>query len=140
MSAPSPSLNEYTSKFNTTCFNLFSKTSYEWQTNVGASMLRSIHSTDATIYQLCVRPTGGGKLLLFTTLAACLGHITTICITPLLCLGADQTIKHQQNTISSRNEIISVHLDEIPKGDISEYITLCQATIESFSTIIYASP
>ena len=141
MSAPSPSLNEYTSKFNTTCSNLFSKTPYKWQMDVGASMLRSIHSTDAaTIYQLCVHPTGGGKSLLFTTLAASLGHIT-LCITPLLSLSADQTIKHdQKNTISGQNEINSVHLDKIPKGDVSEFITLCQATIDSFSTIIYASP
>lgn len=88
-----------------------------------ASILRSIHSTDATTYQLCVCPTGRGKSLQFTTLAACLGRIT-LCISPLLSLGADQrTIKHQKNTISS-----------------SEFITLCKATIESFFTVIYASP
>ena len=58
----------------------------------------------------------------------------------LVSAAADQTIRHQKNTIvSSRNEINSVHLDKIPKGDVSEFITLCQATIDSFSTIIYAS-
>ena len=34
---------------------------------------------------------------LFTTLAVCLGNLT-LAITPLLSLGADQTIKHQRNT------------------------------------------
>ena len=118
MTAPTPSPDQYKTEFNTKCFDTFSKHPYEWQSDVGGSMLRSIRTEERAIHQLCIRPTGGGKSLLFTTLAACLGRIT-LCITPLLSLGADQTIKHQQhNTKTKSTELNSLHLDEVTKGDM----------------------
>ena len=102
-------------------------------------MLRSIRTEERAIHQLCIRPTGGGKSLLFTTLAACLGRIT-LCITPLLSLGADQTIKHQNNTKSKSTELNSLHLDEVPKGDMQLVIKSLLATAPSSSILVYASP
>ena len=102
-------------------------------------MLRSKRTEQRAIHQLCIRPTGGGKSLLFTTLAACLGRIT-LCITPLLSLGADQTIKHQNNTKTRSTELNSLHLDEVPKGDIQLVLNLLLATAPSSSIIVYASP
>ena len=102
MSAPIPLLDQYKTEFNTKFFNTFSKHPYEWQSVIGSSMLQSILTAETAIHQLCIRPAAGGgnKLLLFTTLAACLGRIT-ICITPLLSIGADQTFKHQNNMKSN---------------------------------------
>ena len=103
----------------------------------------TLDTTDDGIHQLCVRPVGGGKSLLFTrTLAVCLGQLT-LAITPLLSLGADQTIKHQRNTVGARhNELNSVHLDEI-SNDVDMKlvaITEMERKINTFSTFVYASP
>ena len=102
-------------------------------------MLRSKRTEERPIHQLCIRPTRGCKSLLFTTLAACLGRIT-LCITPLLSLGADQTVKHQHNTNTRSTELNSLHLDEVPKGDIQLILELLLATAPSPSILVYASP
>ena len=102
-------------------------------------MLWSKHTELRAIHQLCIRPTGGGKSLLFTTLTACLGRIT-LCITPLLFLGTDKTIKHQNNTKTQSTELNSLHLDEVPKGDIQLVLYLLLAAAPSSSIIVYASP
>ena len=81
-------LDEYKTHFNTISNDIFFKAPYQWQTELGASILYM--KLD------CVRPTSGGKSLLFTTLAVCLGNLT-LAITPLLLIGADQTMKHRQH-------------------------------------------
>ena len=102
-------------------------------------MLQSIHTTETAVHQLCIHPTGGDKSHLFTTLAACLGQIT-LCITPLLSLGVDQTFKHQNNTKSNSTELNSpLHLDEVTKSEMKLPIDCCQSTAPSFSIIVYAS-
>ena len=104
-------------------------------------MLRSKRTEQSVIHQLCICPTGGGKSLLFTTLAACLGQIVTLCITPLLSLGADQqTIKHQHNTRTKSSVMNSIHLDEVPKGDMQLILDLLLAAAPSSSILVYASP
>ena len=140
MSSPSSKLDEYKTLFNATSNDIFSKAPYEWQTELGALILHTKLDTDNDIHQLCVRPTGGGKSLLFTTLAICFGKLT-LAITPLLSLGADQTIKHQRNTFGVRDKVNSLHLDEISNDvDMNLAITLMERHINTFSTIIYASP
>ena len=140
MTAPSSKLDEYKTHFNTISNDIFSKAPYQWQTELGASILHTKLDTDDDIHQLCVRPTGGGKSLLFTTLAVCLGNLT-LAITPLLSLGADQTIKHQHNTFGARHILNSVHLDEISNDvDMKLAITEIERNINTFSTIVYASP
>ena len=101
-------------------------------------MLQSKCTEERAIHQLCIRPTGGSKSLLFTTLAACLGRIT-LCITPLLSLGADQTIKHQHNTITKSTELNSLHLDKVPK-DVQLILNLLLGTVPSSSILVYTSP
>lgn len=139
MSNPDPFLDEYKTEFNTKCIETYTKQPYQWQTDVGGSMLRWIHTKDTAIHQLCIRPTGGGKSLLFTTVAACLGRIT-VCITPLLSLGADQTIKHQFNTRAKSKELNSLHLDEVPKGDMELILKSLLCTAPSSSILVYTSP
>lgn len=67
----------------------FNGTPYPWPSEVGSNILRA-HKKDNFVSFLLVRPTGGGKTLVFNTLAACLKGVT-LCISPLLSLGADQT-------------------------------------------------
>ena len=142
MSAPSSKLDEYKTLFNATSNDIFSKAPYQWQTELGASILHTKLDTDNDIHQLCVRPTGGRKSILFTTLSICLGKLLTLAITPLLSLGVDQTIKHQRNTFGVRHKVTnSLHLDEISNNvDMKLAITLIERHINTFSTIIYASP
>ena len=73
MTTPTPSPDQYESEFNHQYIDTFSKHPYEWQSDVGGLMLRSERTEQSAIHQLCIRPTGGGKSLLFTTHAACLG-------------------------------------------------------------------
>ena len=119
MTTPTPSPDQYKTEFNTKCIDTLSKHPYEWQLDFGGLILLSKRTEERAIHQLCIRPTaeGGSKSLLFTTLAACLGQIT-LCITPILSLGTDQTIKHQHNTTTKSTELNSLHLDEVPKGDM----------------------
>ena len=147
MSTPSSKLHEYKTHFNTIlCSNnssiFFSKAPYQWQTKLGASILHTKLDTDDDIHQLCVRPTGGGKSLLFTILAVCLGNLTlAIIITPLLLLGADQTIKHQCNTFGAARHIVknSIHLDDI-SNDVDMKLAITEIeqnrNINTFSTIV----
>ena len=62
---------------------------------------------------LCVRPTGGGKSLIFNVVATILKGVT-ICICPLLSLGADQTRKTLDAVdVESPSPITAFHLDEL---------------------------
>ena len=139
MTAPTPSQDQYKTELNSKCIDTFSKQPYKWQSDVGGLILLSKRTNQSPIHQLCIRPTGGGKSLLFTTLAACLGRIT-LCITPLLSPGADQTIKHQHNTKTKSTVMNSLHLDEVPKGDMQLVLDLLLATAPSSSILVYASP
>jgi hypothetical protein len=118
------SSDQYFAIFSTKCIDIFSKLPYNWQIWIGATMLHSINISDVAIHQLCARPTGGGKSLLFSTLAACIGKIT-LCIAPLLSLKADQTIKHLQQTTTSSQSINNIHLDEVPSADMDAIISCC---------------
>ena len=52
-------------QFNNTCTASFLQTLYEWQTAVGSTILAA-HTTNTSICQLLVRPTGGGNTLVST--------------------------------------------------------------------------
>ena len=80
-------------RFRETTLDSFNLTDHPWQSALGATIM------EATIIKkplkhLCVRPTGGGKSLVFNVVALLLGGVT-ICICPLLSLGADKTEKTQ---------------------------------------------
>ena len=91
MTAPDEVCESIKRHFVQTCINTFPKTPYTWQTNVGSFIL-GCHLLTSPLKLLLVRPTGGGKTLVFTSVAACIKGIT-LCITPLLSLGADQVQK-----------------------------------------------
>ena len=89
--------------FNAISQQCFDTTPYEWQTSVGNEILKLALSNSPCRY-LCIRPTGGGKTLLFTTIARFLRGVT-ICISPLLSLGADQAPKSKAKYYSSIKNI-----------------------------------
>ena len=53
----------------------------EWQTAVGSTILAA-HTVKTSIFQLRLRPTGGGMTLVSTETAACIKGIT-LCICPI---------------------------------------------------------
>ena len=97
-------------RFIETCTQSFDITPYHWQHVVGANVLFANNSR-IPVKMLLIRPTSGGKTLVFTTIAACLKGIT-ICITPLLSLGADQFRKLFFNTHRDHS-ISAFHIDEM---------------------------
>jgi hypothetical protein len=86
--------------FEQTCIKTFAKIPYRWQSEVG-SFLYGCHIMSSPLKLLLVRPTGGGKTLVFTSVAACIKGITLCILTPLLSLGADQVQKIMSKTSSA---------------------------------------
>ena len=127
-----------TTNFHTIIFVVFRKTPYDWQTAVGTEILSAVEKKQR-IHTLCVRPTGGGKTLLFTTTAASLKGIT-LCIMPLLSLGADQVKKLIANTTGNKSIITGFHLDDIPSNHLDELINLMKNYNPLKTVIIFASP
>ena len=54
--------------------------------------------------------------------------------------SSDQTIKHQRSTQTKSTELNSLHLDEVPKGDMQLILKLLLATAPSSLILVYASP
>ena len=77
--------------FDQTVTDTFHLTAHSWQCAIGANILEA-SELKKPMRLLCVRPTGGGKSLVFNVLASLLKGVT-LCICPLLSLGADQTKK-----------------------------------------------
>ena len=139
MNLNQPSTTLHSSLFHQTAISVFHKTPYEWQVKVGASILSAVSRGESMRY-LCVRPTGGGKTLVFTTTAATLKGIT-LCIVPLLSLGSDQVNKLISSTQSSDKIITAIHLDEVPislQGKLLTYLHKYDSKRKTL--IIFASP
>ena len=81
MSNHDPIYTQCKDKFNNTCTTSFLQTPYEWQTAVVSTILAA-HTAKTSICQLLVHPTGCGKTLFSTAIAACIIGIT-LCICPL---------------------------------------------------------
>jgi len=101
--------------FNNTCARYFRKIPCAWQSEVGSSFLSSLY-TNVSVKQLLVRPTGGGKTLVFNGISACLKGVTLLCISSLLSLGADQTRKVMKSAVNDDSGS-AFHIDEM--NDIS---------------------
>ena len=116
----------------------FNKYPRDWQLRVGGRIISDI-CEKREIRQLCVQPTGSGKSLLFQTIATFLKGIT-ICLTPLLSLGADQVNKLMINTRSEDTTIAVLHLDECDHGDIPEIMGLIKNMKDNSTLFIFCSP
>uniref|UniRef100_A0A7S3V4R0 DNA 3'-5' helicase n=1 Tax=Chaetoceros debilis TaxID=122233 RepID=A0A7S3V4R0_9STRA len=141
MSTNTIDMSLYTSLFVTRCTSTFHLTSREWQVEVGAELIQS-HLDAVPIRHLCVCPTGGGKSLVFQTVADVLGGVT-IFICPLLSLGADQAKKLLSKTHLDCRSITAFHLDELSTDAIKKLKGFFQSAeyIKSTTSIIFfASP
>ena len=118
MAAPEEVYESIKHHFVQTCIKTFAKTPYTWQTDVGSFIL-GCHLLTSPLKCLLVHPTGGGKTLLFTSVAACIKGIT-LCITPLLSLGADQVQKITWKTSETDKSIIGFHLNELTDAQLLE--------------------
>jgi len=133
-----PHLEPYIGQFNQISVSSFRKNPYHWQAIVGSTILHAVQSNNS-INQLCVRPTGGGKSLLFTVLARCFKGVT-LCITPLLSLGSDQVRKLLANTRQSDTSITSFHLDEMSVDDILRLETGLMTLCPTKTVVLFSSP
>jgi hypothetical protein len=133
--------DQYTTNFTSTCTGTFNRTPFHWQIEIGSSILR-LQGHGIGAKQLCIRPTGGGKTLLFTAVAYCLKGVTLV-ITPLLSLGADQMLNLHCNT-KDDSSVTAFHLDEIPQTFIQRLLdgiqnanTWKMDTVAGLSVIMY---
>lgn len=108
---------------------------------VGAELIQ-LHLDAVPIRRLCVCPTGGGKSLVFHTVADVVGGVT-ICICPLLSLGVNQAKKVLSKTHLDCRSITAFHLDELSTDAIKKLKGFFQSadyTKSNTSIIIFASP
>ena len=110
MNYPTHQPSHHEQLFTQKSINSFSKRPYLWQAAIGGGII-SCSDRNIALRQLCVRPTGGGKTLLYNVVAAYLEGVT-IMISPLLSLGADQTRKLLKVTVGDRS-ITAFHLDKL---------------------------
>ena len=113
----------------------FSITPYPWQVDVGSALIRASNERRVVKY-LCVRPTGGGKSLVFNAVAAAAIKGITICVCPLLSLGADQSKKVLSKSSKTCKTIASFHLDELSTKAIRSLKTWCDTPGNLASTDI----
>ena len=127
-------------QFRTTCQNTFHLTAHGWQAAVGAKILRAV-SLNQSIKCLCVKPTGGGKSLIFNVVATILQGVT-ICICPLLSLGADQTKKTLAMVDTpSPAPVTAFHLDEMKLKSVHKLKRILRdERSKRTAVIIYTSP
>ena len=119
--------------------NLFRIAPFEWQRNVSLKLLDE-HFKQNEIRLLCVQPTGGGKTLLYQTVAAQLKGVC-IYISILLSLVSDQVKKLMIKTRSDDTTIVLVHVDEVQnKKDLDGILSLVKNVGNSVCVITFASP
>ena len=131
----------YTALFISRCQETFQLLPRQWQVEVGSELIES-HFTNVPIRHLCVRPTGGGKSLVFNTVADVLLGVT-ICICPLLSLGADQTKKLLSKSDANQKAITAFHLDELSNSAIGKLKRFLQSSAylnSPTSIVLFASP
>ena len=83
--------NEHQQTFINITNTSFNTDPYKWQYELGGMIIEAVAS-NTPFCLLCVRPTGGGKSLLYQVLALHFKGVT-LCILPILALGADQMRK-----------------------------------------------
>ena len=86
----------------------FNTNPYLWQYGMGGFAIETT-AINAPFKFICIRPTSGGKSLLYQVLALHFKKVT-LCITPILALGSDQMQKIAK--VPDLN-LIAFHMDEL---------------------------
>ena len=125
-------------QFNNTCATSFLQTPYKWKTDVGSTILAA-HTTNTSICQLLVRPTGGGKTLVSTATSSFIKGIT-LCICPLLIIVSYQYQSLIAKTSSDRS-ITGFHLDQLSPHEVDNVLLpKLTAFSPSQTVIVFTSP
>ena len=134
---------ELYNKIHTACKEIFHLTTaaHNWQAAVGSAILEAV-ALKNSIKVLCVRLTGSGKSLIFNVVAAMMLKGVTICVCPLLSLGADQTNKTLDAVdVKSPSPITAFHLNELKLKSVHLLKTkLRDERSKATAVIIFTSP
>ena len=84
---------------HTTCNKIFHLTAHKWQADVGVRILEAV-KLKKSLKILCVRPTGGGKSLIFNVVATILKGVTT-CISRSFPLVLIKLERHSMPLLNS---------------------------------------
>ena len=143
MSSNHPPPDVLNTQIVTTTERLFDLTPHDWQTGIIHDLVQC-HRSNNKSNMLIVRPTGGGKSLVYQVAGYLMKGITLF-ISPLLALGSDQTRKLRKVT-STQPDFVSLHLDDMEISSIKEVAndlsTLKdpQSSQCAVSVILFASP
>ena len=85
-----------------------------------------------------MRPTSGGKSLVFNTISVCIKGVT-ICISPLLSLGADQSRKVIQAAHDDRS-VSSFHFDKMHQSSVKALLENLKVLSPTQTVFIFTSP
>ena len=133
-------IDPYTTLFTNECQRTYNITPYPWQVAVGRTLIQASVEKQALRY-LCVRPTGGGKSLVFNAVSGAIKGVT-LCICPLLSLGADQSKKVLSKSGTNCKSVASFHLDELSANAIRALKLWLETpgNLASKSIMIFTSP
>ena len=124
---------QFMDQFNNTCTTSFLQTLYEWQTAVG-SIILAAYTTKTSIYQLLVRPTGGGNTLVYTETSFFI-KVITLCICLLLIIGSDQYQSLIAKTPSD-SSITGFRLDELSPHEVDNFLLPKLTALSPSQTVI----
>jgi superfamily II DNA helicase RecQ len=136
---PDPLYNEIVS----TTQLLFRLQPYEWQIQIIQEIVLS-HRSNNQMNMLIVRPTGGGKTLVYQVAGYMIKGITLF-LSPLLALASDQTRTFRTIT-RNHNDFVSLHLDDMEVSSMKEIADDLNTWKEpdrnecSISVVLFASP
>ena len=117
MSSNTPPPDDLHTEIVNTTQRLFQLRPHEWQIRIIRHLVLSHRSNDNT-NMVVVRPTGGGKSLVYQVAGYLMKGITLF-ISPLLALASDQIRKLRVIT-RNRPEFVSLHLDDMEESSLIE--------------------
>ena len=132
---PMPQPTPYQQTFLDIANRSFDIQPYPWQYGMGGFAIQCV-SNNHDFKFICIRPTGGGKSLLYQVLALYVKGVT-LCITPILALGSDQMRKVLE--IPDRS-VTAFHMDELNDPDVLKLKRHLEVLHPEDSVIILASP
>ena len=117
MSSNHPPPDGLNAQIITTTERLFDLTPHEWQIGIINDLVQS-HRFNNKSNMLIVRPTGGGKSLVYQVAGYLMKGITLF-ISPLLALPSDK-IQKLRKVMATQPDFVSLHLDDMELSSIKE--------------------
>ena len=115
MSSDAPPQTNLNTEITTACQRLYQFTPHEWQSSVIRNIITA-HRAKQNTNMILVRPTGGGKSLVYQV-ATFMNKGVTLFISPLLALASDQMQKLRKKTTNIPH-MGSLHLDGMKPSTI----------------------